>query len=213
MPQPRVRLRVSLAEDADSYIRHVRHETLRAIASVPHPQLVEPMPHGVYLLAHLDGRDEPIGLAEATFLEQHYGAYEHVPYGGVYDIRTICPFSQLAGIRTVYTDPAFRLHHALYLKLILGQAYIFRSLNALHAAATTNATKVALGRLYDKTGGVRLGTFTHEAFTDPLAVFLFDLDALLRHPMTPRMLRDLEIDRSVLATVRGRFHGSALAGS
>jgi hypothetical protein len=205
MSTPRIVLRVSLAEDAAEYIRHAREETLTAIRAHVHPDVTAPIPHAVYLLARLDGRDEPVGLAEACFLEQHYGTYERVPYHDVADIPSLCPFPQLAGIRTVYADPAFRLHHALYLKLILGQAHIFRSLGARAAMATTDAADARLARLYDKTGGKRLGEVSLESISEhALAVYLFDLDHLLRHPMTPRMLRDLEMDSSILATVRGR---------
>jgi hypothetical protein len=205
MSTSRITLRVSLAEDAADYIRHARTETLKAIRSHVHPDATAPIPHAVYLLAHLDGRDEPVGLAEASFLEQHYGTYDRVPYTGVADIPSICPFPQLAGIRTVYADPAFRLHHALYVKLILGQAYIFRSLGARASTATTDAANEQLARLYDKTGGRRLGEVSLGSISDhPIAVYLFDLDALLRHPMTPRMRRDLAIDPSVLATARSR---------
>jgi hypothetical protein len=205
MSTSRITLQVSLAEDATDYIRHARTETLRAIRAHVHPDVTAPIPHAVYLLAHLDGRHEPVGMAEACFLEQHYGTYERVPYHDVYDIPSLCPFPQLAGIRTVYADPAFRLHHALYVKLILGEAYIFRSLGARASTATTDAADERLARLYDKTGGRRLGEVSLGAISDhALAVYLFDLDALLRHAMTPRMRRDLTIDPSILATVRGR---------
>jgi hypothetical protein len=205
MPTSRITLHVALAEAAADYIRHARTETLKAIRAHVHPGATAPIPHAVYLLAHLDGRDEPVGLAEACFLEQHYGTYERVPYHDVGDLRSLYPFPQLAGIRTVYADPAFRLRHALYVKLILGQAHIFRSLGARASTATTDAADERLARLYDKTGGRRLGEMSLGGVSDhPVAVYLFDLDALLRHPMTPRMRRDLTIDRSVLATVRSR---------
>ncbi len=201
----RITLRVSLAEDIADYIRYVRAETLKAIQAHVHPDFTAPMPHAVYLVAHLAGRDEPVGLAEACFLEQHYGTYDRVPYHDVCDIPALCPFPTLAGIRTVYADPAYRNHHGLYVKLILAQAHIFRSLGALCATATTNADDERLARLYDKTGGRRLGVAHLASISDHgTAVYLFDLDALLRHPMTPRMRRDLEADPSLLATVRRR---------
>ncbi len=212
MSTGRIRLRVALAEHIDGDIRHARTETLRAIGGHLRPELMTPMPYAIYLLAYLSGRPTPIGLAEACFLEQHYGEYAQVPYGDVYDIPSICPFPQLASIRTVYTDPAFRLHHALYVKLILGQAHIFRSLGARYAAATTNADDERLARLYDRTGGVRLGQKRFEGlFDNPIAVYLFELDALLRHRMTTRMLRDLELDMSVVSTARARSRSSAPA--
>ena len=121
------------------------------------------------------------------------------------NLPAICPFPQLASIRTVFAEPGFRLRHGLYLKLILGAAHIFRSLGALYAAATTNAADERLARLYDKTGGTRIVTFKMEAFhQDDIALYLFELDALLRHPGVPRMLRDLDLSPSLLRIVRSR---------
>lgn len=205
MSTSRLTLRVALAEDIEDYVRYARAETLKAIAAHVRPEHTAPIPHAVYLLAYLAGHEQPVGLAEACLLEQHYGTYDDVPYRDVADIQAICPFEELAGIRTVYADPAFRLHHALYLKLILGQAYIFRSMGAQCATATTNARDARLGRLYDKTGGRRLGEVILGSVSDgALAVYLFDLDRLLQHPMTTRMRRDLDLDPSIIATVRRR---------
>lgn len=205
MSRRRITFRVTLAEHAADYIRYAREETLKAIRAHVHPDVTAPIPHAIYLLAYADGRDEPVGLAEACFLAQHYGSYDRVPYRQVADLPSLCPFPRLAGIRTVYADPAYRLRHGLYVKLILGQAHIFRSLGARASTATTDAGDARLARLYDKTGGRRLGEVSLGGISDrPLAVYLFDLDALLRHPMTPRMRRDLAVDSAVVAIARSR---------
>jgi hypothetical protein len=193
-----------LAEDAADYIRHARHETLRSIGAELHPELTEPLGYAVYLLAYdADGRT--IGMAESCFLEQHYASWEQAPYAPFCDLEAICPFAQLASIRTVYAEPEARRHPGLYLKLILGSAYIFRSLGASHSMATTDASNAGLARLYDKTGGRRLATFKFKDYHHgEIAAYAFDLDALLRHPWAPRMMRDLEVSADVVQMVRAR---------
>jgi hypothetical protein len=211
LPHGHIRLRVALAEDEGEYIRHVRQETLRAIGLTVRPETTSPLPHAVYLIADDVRRGRPVGMAESYFVEQQYASYEHTPYGSVGNLPEICPFSRLAGIRTVYADPGFRFHHALYLKLILGSAHIFRLLGARYAAATTNAADERLARLYDKTGGMRAGTFAHASFHPSLlALYLFELDRLLQHPGAPRMLRDLDLNLDLLRTVRSRSLPSVL---
>jgi hypothetical protein len=199
------RLRVVLAEHCGDYVRHARRETLRAINFDPHPDLVEPMPYAVYLLAYDETSDAPIGLAEACFLQQHYASIDDVPYAPYCKLQSFCLYPQLSSIRTVYVEPHVRLHRGLYPKLILAMAAIFQSLGSRYAAATTNAGDRRLSRLYDRTGGTRAATFSVPAYSaDPIALYLFELDALLRHPAVPEMKRELEVEADVLQTVRAR---------
>jgi hypothetical protein len=206
--QADVRLRVEPAESRASYIRHARVETLRAIGGHIAPEHIEPIPYAVYLFA-LAGGDHPIGVAEACFLQQHYASIDEVPYAASCDLQSYCPFEQLAGIRTVYAEPEARLHLGVYPKLILAMAYIFRSLGARYSTATTSAQDTQLARLYDRTGGIRAATFTVGSIKDePLALYLFELDALLRHPAVRRMMRCLELDVPLLESIRLRSrHG------
>jgi hypothetical protein len=199
-----IRLRVALAEDEPDYIRHARVQPVRAVGAHESEAMVAPLPYAVYLLAR-DADDRPVGLAEACFLQQHYGSWEEVPYAPFCDLPAVCPFPQLAGIRTVFAEPEARLHHGLYAYLILGMAYIFRTLGARYSTATTNAADARLARLYDKTGGARVAEFSLPGVSEgAIAVYLFDLDALLRHPATPRMQRSLQWNEPLLMTVRGR---------
>jgi hypothetical protein len=164
------------------------------------------MPYGVYVFAYTTSSGtSPIGMAESLLVQQRYESYEQTPYGPSFDLESICPFSQMASIRTVYAEPDVRLHHGLYLKLILASAYVYRSLGALYAVATTNAEDERLARLYEKTGGRRLTTFTIPSFhPGAIALYVFELDALLAHPWTPRMLRDLDLRTDVIVTARTR---------
>jgi hypothetical protein len=142
---------VALAEEAGDYIEHARTETLRSINMEVRPERIQQIPHAVYVLAYTAG-GRVAGMAEAFLHSQHYESYDDAPYGSVAGLRELCPFELMAGIRTVYVEPEFRLSRALYLKLILSQAYIFRMFGALYSTATTNAADERLARLYHRTG-------------------------------------------------------------
>ena len=151
----RLRLSVRPASEIADYIRHVRSETLKAIRVLPVPALTDPLPRGVYLVAHEDD-GQPVGLIEAAFLHHVYAEPEALPYRTIFDFSGLCAFEQLAGVRTVYVKPGSRSHRALYLKLIVAQSKIFAGLGASHAVATTDAGNEWLGGLYERTGGTRL---------------------------------------------------------
>jgi hypothetical protein len=169
------------------------------------------MPYALYLFAWDVRDDKPAGLAEACFLEQHYESYEHAPYSPYLDLDPICSFSRLASIRTVFVEPDYRLHRGLYMKLILGAAYLFRSLGALYSVATTSASDEGLARLYLKTGGRRVTTFElGELHRNGIALYLFDLDALCQHAGMPRTLKDLRLDESLLGIIRARSRAGGI---
>lgn len=195
MSRPRFRLALRPAEHIADYIRHARVQTLKAIGWEPEPAHIEPLSGAVYLIATAEGRDEPVGLAEAAFLRGVYRGYDELPYREVFDFRELCPFEELAGVRTVYVEPAYRSYHALYLKLILAQSKIFARLGASFAVATTDDRNAWLCGLYEKTGGERLGTFAYEASPDPVALFLFSIAELSRHRLAERYLPDFDWDR------------------
>lgn len=197
------RLRVYAAHEISDYIRHARSETLKAGKMKPDPTLLEPLPLAIYLAAHAPGRSEPVALAEAVFLDDVYRGYEEFPYGGGFDLRRLCPFEHLAGVRTVYVEPGFRGHRALYLRLTLGLAKIFARLGASWAVATTNDRDAMLCQLYRRTGGVKLGSFEHEGAADPVALFAFSVTRLAGHRLVARYARDADIELRHLSDAAG----------
>jgi hypothetical protein len=200
-----IRIRIGLPENESQYIRHARAQTLHAIGIDAHPELTAPIPHAVYVFADDLVEDRCVGMAEAFFLSQHYASLEEAPYASIESLRTLCEFSELAGIRTVYVEPEFRMRRALYMKFILSQAYIFRRLGARYSTATTNSTNARLSRLYNKTGGTLLGTVNARQYSDdPVAVYVFDLDRLVAHPGLPRTLADADLNFESIQLVRQR---------
>jgi len=195
---------VALAEEAAEYIERARTETLRSINVEVRPEMIQPIPHAVYVLAYT-AAGRMAGIAEALLLSQHYESFDHAPYGSVAGLRELCPFELMAGIRTVYVEPDFRLRRALYLKLILSQAYIFRTLGARYSTATTNASAERLARLYQRTGGLRLGVFgVGEWSAEGAALWAFEVERLLRHPGLERTLKDADFDFARVQAIRQR---------
>ena len=192
MSRPRLRLRVRPAAEIADYVRHVRVETLKAIDMEPAPDLIQPLADAVYLVVQAEGHDQPVGLVEAAFLHRVYKGVEELPYRKLFDFSALCPFEELAGVRTVYVEPAFRSYHALYLKLIIAQSKIFAGLGASFAVATTDARNDWLCGLYEKTGGKRLGTFTYEPYPEPVALFVFSIRELARHRLAERYVPDAD---------------------
>lgn len=203
--RPRLQLSVRPVTEIADYIRHVRRETLKAIRVDPAPALIEPLSRGVYLVARMEGEDEPVGLIESAFLHHVYADADALPYRDILDFSGLCAFEQLAGVRTVYVKPGFRSSRALYLKLIVAQSRIFASFGASFALATTNAANDWLRGLYERTGGRRLGTFMHESSREPVALFLFSIDDLARHPLAERHVSDADLvaNRAAAAAVVG----------
>ena len=169
------------------------------------PAHVEPLPCGVYLVAEPDDGGDPVGLIESAFLHQVYPGIDALPYRDVFDIDGLCAFDAVAGVRTVYVRPDCRARQALYLKLIVAQSRIFDSLGASIATATTDSRNDFLCRLYDRTGGVRLGTFEHESAPDPIVLFRFSIRDLARHRLADRFAADPDFagNRATAAAVVG----------
>lgn len=187
---PRLRLRVRPAEEIAEYIRQVRIETLEAIRMEVAPAHIDPLPCGVYLVAEPEDGGRPVGLIESAFLHQVYPNIDALPYRKVFDIDGLCSFEEVAGVRTVYVRPDCRGRQTLYLKLIVAQSRIFHSLGASIATATTDSRNDFLCRLYDRTGGTRLGSFVHPSAPDPIVLFRFSIPDLARHPLGDRFAAD-----------------------
>lgn len=192
MASPRFRLSICPANQIASYIRHARTETLKAVGAKPDPAYTGPFPGAVYVIAYDERGDAPVALAEAGLVSNVYQSYEDIPYSGVGDLRSVCRFDRLASVRTIYVEPAYRAHHALYAKLLVDQCRHFASLGAEWAVAVTDSQNDTLHKLYTRSRGRRLGTFHHEGMTTPRALYLFSLGEILRQPFARRQTRELD---------------------
>lgn len=82
MSSARIRLRIQPAREIESYIRHVRTETMKAIRMRPEPAFIEPIPSAVYVVAHDESKNEPVALAEAAFVSRLYERHPLLQQGG-----------------------------------------------------------------------------------------------------------------------------------
>jgi hypothetical protein len=83
-------------------------------------------------------------------------------------------------------------------------AYVFTGLGARFTIATTNACDDRLALLYSKLGGERLSTLRMDGFGEvPLALYLLDLGALLRHRARDRLLSGLVVHPAIPAMQAG----------
>ncbi len=199
-----IHFRVTLPEHEASYIQHARSETLRAIDGRPGTFGVDPVPQAVYTVAYDTERDRRCGLTECAFQHDLAAGYEELPCasGMAAELDQLCPFPLMAGIRTMFVEPEYRVQRSLFLHLSLASAYVFRTLGARYTLATTNAADARLGALYEKLGGMRLGTCP--AGGQQLALFVFSLDELVSHRAMDRVRANLEVDFHVLHTIRRR---------
>lgn len=205
-----IRFELVPPDQAAGYIRHARIETLRAIRAEPRPELVEPLAPAVYTIAFDTASARPAALAECYFQHDLVADYANLPYASVAGLRALCPFHLLAGIRTLFVEPEYRVRHPLFLHLCLCSAYVFRTLGARFATATTDAANEHLAGLYDRLGGTRLGTFRmQEAGAHEFALYAFDLDRMAGHPALDRLRQRLTIDFHLLHTARRHGIGSA----
>jgi hypothetical protein len=188
--KPEEKMRIALAdhEKDASYIRHARIETLKALRLDPHPSLVEPMAVSKYVLAYNDESGQPIGMSESAMLSDVYASYHDAPYGSLCDLNTYCSLSQMAGMRTVFVEPEHRASSSLFLALTLGSARLFYGFGARFATATTRADDEYLNRLYEKSGGDRIGTYVMDLTNEPVSLFVFDLEKMLGHRAMRRVM-------------------------
>jgi hypothetical protein len=187
-----------------SYIKEVRSRTLEAIGLSPETPSANPLHYAVYLGLYIDGRSRPAGLAEAYFLDQAFPNYDGCPYRPDC-LSKLCEFNSMAHIRTIYVDPEYRRTRPFYLYLYLAMCRIFSELGARYAAMATSPDDPVLLRLYAKTGGKMLGHTSVPLIKDcQLALYAFELKALLRHPRLPRILSRLKVDFEKLKETRSR---------
>ena len=100
----------------------------------------------------------------------------------------------MAGMRTVYVEPEYRKSSCLFLALKLGSAKLFHSLGARFATASTRGTDQYLNRLYEKSGGDRVGTFDMDGVDEPSSLFVFDLEKMLSHRAMQRVSRYISFE-------------------
>ena len=81
--------------DAD-YIRQVRCEIVQGLGLPESPGLVDPLPHAVYLAMYPMTGIEPIGMAEAYFLDQVFPRLEEYGPARALDFAALAPFEQSA---------------------------------------------------------------------------------------------------------------------
>lgn len=185
------------------YIRHARIQTLKAVRLAPHPSLIEPVAASKYVLAYDDQTGQPIGMGESAMLRDVYESFDDTPYASVCDLNAFCPLSQMAGMRSVFIEPAHRHNSSLFLALTLCSAKLFYSFGARFATATTRAADPYLNRLYAKWCGERLGTFSMDLTQEPSSLFVFDLEKMLNHRAMQRISRyvSFEYDEALVAAV------------
>lgn len=190
-----IRLELQSPGEAQDYIRHVRRETLRSIRVEPSEALVRPLAAGIYTLAIDSAHGCPVGLSECYFHHDLASGYSDLPYSGVADLAGICPFHLMSGMRTVFVEPGHRGRNHLFLYFCVAAAYVFRTMGARFATATTDAGNEDLADLYGKLGGARLGTFRIDgAGPQEFALYVFDLDALASHRVLDRVRRIMPLD-------------------
>ncbi len=201
-----MKIKLTLPEQAVDYVRHARLETLRAVDQSIEPELIEPSPFGMYLLAYGPDEEQPLGMAEFTFYRQVYESFEQSPYPKNIRLKDFGPFESFVGTRTIYVEPEARGQlPPYYLLLAMAGSRICYDFGARFTTATTNASNDYLMRLYEKTGGKLVGTYR-----DPnvghfdIAVFVFDLEAIAHHRAMKRLEKHLIVDPQVFSTVQSR---------
>jgi hypothetical protein len=200
-----MKIKVRSMDAENTYIRHARRETLRAVNADVNSALVEPSPFATYLLAYEREGGRPIGMAESAFHSQVYRSYEDSPYASLCDLTEICPFARMAGMRTVYVEPEFRQRRPVFLYLVLASAFLFRHFGAEYATSTTNAADEYLNSLYTKMGGRHLGNLHMNGVYDSASsVFLFHLDSALQHKAMRHVTRDCDMDLTLAQTIMTR---------
>lgn len=187
-----MRLRLGSYERDAVFIREARMETLRALHLDPHPSLMQFSPMSKYVLAEDSRSSVPVGLSESAMLSDVYDSYDETPYRDIADLSTYCSFSEMAGMRTIFVRRKYRAS-SLFMRILLVSARLFHGFGARFATASTRAGDEYLNQLYAKCGGARVGTFCVDAVGEPSALFVFDIERMLRHPVMRRLARQLPL--------------------
>ena len=205
-----MRIKLTLPETAADYIRHARSETLKSIGEEIRPELLEPAPFGMYLLAYGADEGRPLGMAEFTFYDQVYPSFGETPYPASLGLANIAPFESFVGTRTLYVEPEARSQvPPYYLLLSIAGCRFAHACGAKFTTASTNAANDYLVRLYSKTGGRLLGTYRDPAQArSELAVFVFELEKIMDHRATRRLAGRVEIDPAIARTIRSHRNSS-----
>jgi len=185
----------------EDVIRTYKYRTLTRHVnptSVP-AELYEPQPISQYLVARTDDGTRVIGLAEAHFFDQMHAGYSGLAPGIAVAVEPLCPFDKLTFFQTIYVEPEFRSQPA-YLYLTLAMIYLGVELGAKGGLCYTGANSEFHRRLYEKTGGRRVGP-VEISYPDGTCVedvaYYFDLRAVCAHPRMARMLERTHFDMNL----------------
>ena len=121
----------------EAYIRHARIETMKAMDLRPTPDQTSPVAIAKYIFAY-DTGSGPVGMAESAMLTDFFNSYDEDPGSAGFDLDRYCDISEMASIRTVFSEPAYR-KSSIFLGLTLASAKLFRHLGARYASAATSA--------------------------------------------------------------------------
>ncbi len=182
----------SVVTDAD-YIRHVRTQTLQAIGIEATSEMIQPVEFATYLVAYSDDQSR-MGLGESGMLSDVYRGYRDTPYASLCDLSRYCPIEQMASMRTIYVEPAFRGASLTFMGLALASAKLFHARGARFATASTSGSSDYLKGLYIKAGGELAG----EAKIDGagVALFVFDLERMLTQRIAQRLARNFDLPQT-----------------
>ena len=119
-----MKIRFASAENDADYIRRVRIDTLNSLGVEPTAAMIEPVPFASYIVAHDDNSEQPRGLVESAMFRDAYGSYDNAPTNAICDLSGYCPIDHMAGIRTIYVEPEFRVGTTTFLVLALAAAQL-----------------------------------------------------------------------------------------
>lgn len=195
--------------ESERYVEYIKRVKAVVAAAMGVKNLegraIEPLQCGFYLALWLPDKPEPVGLAEAYFIDQAYADSRRCPLLTIPEVRTRCSFNNTAYLRTIYVEPEYRARLPIYSNLYLGMATVMHQLGALYGLAGTAANDGSLVRLYQKSGGRAVAKF---AFPDdpsqPTAIFLFDVAQVLNNPRVARVSACLNVDQALALAIRQR---------
>ena len=201
-----MKIKLTLPEKNAEYIRHARLQTLESIGAKVSPEVLEPVPFGMYLLAYGDDESKPLGMIEGAFYNQIYDSFEHSPHPESFRLSEFGDFESFVGTRTIYVEPEARDKvPPYYLMLSIAGCQMAHQLGARFSTASTLIENDNLIQLYRKTGGKCLGSYEDkEQAKSEIIGFIFEMEKLINHPATRRLADKVEIDPKIVETIRSR---------
>lgn len=178
---------ILLPQKEAALIRSVRQQTLEAIGTLPRADLCEPLNTATYIAMKKDG--QVIGLVEAFFMHRLYKTIQDCPYKSFYSAEMQESYNQVAHVRTIFMLPEYRKMSFGYIYLYLAATYHFSLQGARYATALTSSVDQSFAKLYEHTGGIKLGETKFPNAPGTWALYLFQPPQLLQHPLLPRMQR------------------------